>query len=111
MTGKYIPIQCVIDAIPEDKREEHQQTAFAVMQSVTDVRETDETYTLIVPITELQHAATWISWERLCCPFLSFTLQIDPAAEHLAITIGNGADVKTLLEHELLAHVPVYQSS
>ena len=105
MHDNNIAIECIIDAIPTEKRDVHQQSAMAVLQAVIDVHETDDAYTLIMPVTQLEHAATWISLERLCCPFLDFTLRIEPATETLAITIGNGAEVKQLLEHELLVHV------
>jgi hypothetical protein len=54
----------------------------------------------------LQETAQWISLERLCCPFLTFQVEVAGATDDCWLTLKGPSGVKAFLDAEL-AIVPV----
>jgi len=51
-----------------------------------------------VAITEV---AEWISYERHCCPFFHFELELQPDQGSLWLNLRGGANVKEFLRHDV----------
>ena len=72
------PLVCNIDVFTLTEREDHIRSTTQLYQSVQVIEEVESGYEFIFPneseiITGL---GKFISNERLCCPFLEFTLKI-----------------------------------
>jgi len=73
-----IPLACNMDVFTPAERESYKQTTLKLYQSVQGIQEAANGFEFIFPneseiITGL---AEFISKERLCCPFLEFTLKV-----------------------------------
>jgi len=64
-------------------------------------------YQVEFPISALSLVAEFTDGERLCCPFLHFTIQVEASAETLHFQLTGGEGVKIFLEQELLPHLPL----
>lgn len=97
-----IPIQCVLDAIPEAEREAQVARSRKIFGAVQAVHETAEGYTFSLPIEMLINVATWASFERLCCPFFEFDVTFLSSATTLDFTLSGGDAVKAFIRHEII---------
>jgi hypothetical protein len=100
------PIVCTPNAIPASQRARYanlRQQLFAQAQAIQPL---EDGYRFRLPsdAETLVMAAEFISLERLCCPFLSFQLEVTPSEVWLALTsfrAAQGAEVKALLRLEM----------
>ena len=90
------PPACNMGAFTPTERENHIQTTTQLFQSVQNIRAIENGYEFIFPNVDvaktLTRMAEFISKERLCCPFLKFsvTLDIDPQPISLTLTGPEG---------------------
>lgn len=98
-----IVIACDLNAIPADRREQHELTGKKLFASVLEVRELPDAYAFRLPAESntLIQAAQFITNERLCCPFWHFTLTLEPQSRALWLQLAGGAGAKQLLRQEL----------
>lgn len=78
--AKESPIACDMSAIEPGLRRRHLATAGELFRAVEEMRELPGGYASR-PRAEtdtLLKAAEFVSLERLCCPFLGFTLELEP---------------------------------
>jgi len=75
------PLACNMNVFTTAERENHIQNTAELFQSVQAIQEADNGYEFIFPNpgspATIVRMAEFISNERLCCPFLKFTLTID----------------------------------
>jgi hypothetical protein len=71
-------IACDPFAVPPDRRERWVELAPQLYGSVDEVRELPDGYAFRLPASSLLLAAEDLDMERLCCPFLRYTLEIEP---------------------------------
>lgn len=73
-------LACNLQAIPQELRSAHQANAERILASVQEVRELSTGYALRLPNEAdiLQTVLAFLSYERLCCPFFHFGLEIEP---------------------------------
>lgn len=90
---------CNPQAIPAEMRPRHRQQIERILSAVQQVRELPTGYTLRLPNeTDLLQAITaFISYERLCCPFFRFTLEIEPEQGPIWLSLSGESDVKPFL--------------
>ncbi|HEY4383040.1 MAG TPA: hypothetical protein VGN34_01005 [Ktedonobacteraceae bacterium] len=95
-------LACNIAAIPKELRPVHQANTERVFASAQEVRELATGYAWRLPNeTEmLQTVAAFLLYERLCCPFFHFTLEIEPNEGPIWLQITGASDVKSLLQSE-----------
>ena len=95
-------IACNFGAIEPAQRGHHADTAERLFTAVIDITELADGYAFRLPLTTsvLQAAMTWITNERLCCPFLTFTLEIKQQF-WLKLT-GDSAEVKDFIRSTLV---------
>ena len=92
-----IPVACSLSG-PELR--ERQRTVIAELRGhVRQVTEHEDGYALdLSPSDEAIAAATaFIRLERRCCPFLRFTLTIEPGDAHVVLTLTGGPGVRDFL--------------
>src|SRR5262245_41754685 len=96
------PIACDPTAIPSEEREAHFERAKQVWSEVAlERQELPDGYALRFDADQYSLLAAFIANERLCCPFLRFTLEVTPGQGSLWLRITGGEDVKEALQAEL----------
>lgn len=95
-------LACNSTAIPNEVRPLHQANTKHIFTSVQEVRELEMGYALRLADEAdlLQTVVAFLRYERLCCPFLHFTLEMEPAQGPLWLHITGVADVKAFLRSE-----------
>lgn len=93
-------LACNLQAIPQERRPAHQANIERVFASVQEVQELPTGYALRLPNeTEmLQTVVAFISYERLCCPFFHFELDIAPEQGPIWLRLSGTTDVKPFME-------------
>ena len=80
-------LACNMGVFTPEQRESHIQMTTKLIQAVQDIREVENGFEFSFP-----NQAEFISNERLCCPFLGFTLQVnsnqDPVSLRLTGPLG-----------------------
>lgn len=102
-TSKHEPVlACNLGAIPKEQRAAHEATARRIFTATQQVREHSTGYALRLPneTAMLQDIVTYISNERLCCPFFHFTLEIEPEQGPVWLSLTATVDVKEFLVSE-----------
>ena len=104
-------VACNITAIPKEFRPVHQANTERVFASAQEVRELSTGYAWRLPNETdlLQTVVAFLSYERLCCPFFRFTLEIEPDQGPVWLKITGAIDVREFLRSEGL--VPAAKGS
>ena len=79
-TNQHIPVACNMNVFTPPEHESHIQTATELFQTVQHIQDIAQGYEFIFPSESatLVKLAEFISKEKLCCPFLEFTLKLIP---------------------------------
>jgi hypothetical protein len=96
-------LTCNMNVLAPAERENHMQSTAQLYQSVQDIRELEHGFEFIFPneskiITEM---AEFISRERLCCPFLEFTIKVSPDDDPISLLLSGPEGTKDFLQAEL----------
>ncbi|GHO84055.1 hypothetical protein [Dictyobacter formicarum] len=93
---------CNIAAIPQELRPVHQANTQRIFANVQEIQELSTGYAWRLPNeTEmLQTVATFLRYERLCCPFFHFILEIEPDEGPIWLKISGAEDVKSFIQSE-----------
>ncbi len=98
-----IPIICTPEALTAEQHQRLSELHEMLPQIVSSVMPIDDGYTLYfhedVAVTLL---AEYIQLERLCCPFLSFTLRVIAGEKPIKLDISGGEGVKTFVYQALI---------
>ena len=98
------PLACNMNVFTPVEREKHIQTTTRLFQSVQNIREVESGYEFIFPNPDgaeiLTKIAEFISNERLCCPFLKFTLTIDTDLQPIELTLTGPEGTQEFLRAE-----------
>jgi hypothetical protein len=96
------PIACVPKAIPAAEREAHFALAKRVWSELPEARqELPDGYALQFGPEQFALLAAFVANERLCCPFLRFTLEVTPRQGPLWLRITGDERVTAFLKGEL----------
>jgi hypothetical protein len=93
---------CRMDAIPQEHRAGHKENIQRVFASIQEVRELPTGYALRLPNETdlLQTIVAFLSYERLCCPFFHFGLEIEPEQGPIWLRLTGTRDVKPFLQSQ-----------
>lgn len=96
------PLICNMDIFTPAQREAHVLTTTQLLQTLRGVQETENGYELMFPNeTEcISRIAEFISNERLCCPFLKFTLTIFSSSEPVTLSLTGPLGTQEFLRAE-----------
>ena len=97
-----ISLACVAGAIPATERKTHFaliQTLFGEM--VLEAVALPDGYRFQFPASAIESLGRWMTNERKCCPFLTFTLEITPADGPVSLTLTGPEGTREFLEAEL----------
>lgn len=93
-------IACHIEAIPHTQRDSHISLGKQLFASVQATKELANGYAFRLPSEKntLYTVVEWVSHERLCCPFFTFTLQI---GSHVWLVLSGEAEVKAFIRETI----------
>lgn len=99
-------LACVLSAIPKEMRSSHESNAQRIFGAVQEVQELPTGYALRLPneMEFLQTVVEFIRYERLCCPFFRFTLEIEPEEGPFWLKLTGVVDVKEFLREQGLVN-------
>ena len=97
-----IPLACDMTALDAMQRERQQILMRHFRASVQETLGLGEGYAFrLQPDAEtILRAAEFITIERLCCPFLSFELEVGPAENQVWLRLSGPAGTKQFIEEE-----------
>src|SRR5688500_3462430 len=101
LTNQTIPLMCVLDAIPPDQRPRHAALWEALTAQRREVIPLDDGYKLTFPVEVLTQLAEFVSYERLCCPFFHFVIEIEPASDQIKLSLKGSGEIKAFLAQEM----------
>lgn len=104
-------LACNIHAIPHELRPVHQANTAQIFTRVQEMRELPTGYAWRLPneMDMLQTIVSFLSYERLCCPFFRFTLDIEPDQGPIWLQVTGATDMKAFIQSE--GWVPANNSS
>jgi hypothetical protein len=102
------PFYCDMSAMAPAQRKQHITTTGTVFGVVEAVHELPDGYAFRLPNEAdlLLQTAEFIMREKLCCPFLRFTLEIEPEGGPLWLCVTGADGIKPFLRAEIGAAVP-----
>lgn len=94
---------CDITAIPAANRQQHLATMREVFGAVQAVQELPNGYAFRLSNANglLMKAAEFIDNERRCCPFFSFTVEVEPAGGPIWLRLTGHNGVKPFIQAEI----------
>ena len=81
------PIACNLEALVPAQRERWKELTGALPTLVREVRELDDGYEARFEPSAWSEIAEFVSYERLCCPFLRFVLEAEEEGGPLRLRI------------------------
>jgi hypothetical protein len=104
MSDSTIQLACVPDAIPAEKRAAHfALIAELLTREVREQREINGGYEFRFDADAFVPVTRFVATERLCCPFLEFSVEVTPGAGPLWLRLTGPAGTKEFLDEELLS--------
>lgn len=96
------PLVCNMGVFTPDQQEMHTQTTTRLIQAVQDVQEVENGYQFTFPneAEYISRVAEFISNERLCCPFLNFSLNVDSDGKPISLSLTGPAGTPEFLRLE-----------
>ena len=96
------PLVCNMDVFTPAQREVHIHNTIELIQAVQRVREVENGYEFTFPNESviISKIAEFISNERLCCPFLNFTLDVPSNTEVVALSLTGPIGTQEFLRAE-----------
>lgn len=97
------PIACDLTAMDAEQRERHRTLSGQIETSVEEIRELPDGYALRLPAdaSTVLMAAEFITLDRLCCPFFTFALEVEPEGGPIWLRLTGREGVKEFLQAEL----------
>jgi hypothetical protein len=98
-----VTFACNIRAISISERPRYQQLTKQLQSSVRQRREMPDGYKVRIDgsTLSLTETAEWMSFERLCCPFLTLQLEASGKEQDWFLSLKGPAGVKAFLDAEL----------
>ena len=102
------PFACDMTAIPAELQGAHHALIRRLMtQAVEEIRELPDGLSFRFPAREYAAVAEFIALERLCCPFVTFTLDVAPDQGPLMLRLTGADGVKEFIAAELGLAAPM----
>ena len=105
MSTTALPIACDREAIPPSERAAHAYAARLVFGGDATIEEVTlpqgEGWRVTVDAGAFDDVVRWVTWERLCCPFLRFVVELEPAGGAVTLTMTGPSGTIAFLEQEI----------
>jgi hypothetical protein len=94
---------CNMAAFSADELQQYQALSQTLHTSLQETKELRDGYAFKLPADALVSTSQWVSYERRCCPFFNFELQVAPDGGPLWVRITGDRGVKQFIETEFAA--------
>ena len=103
-----LALACDMTAIPSAERDHHASVVRSLFAGVAEVRDLPDGHAFRLPAEThpLTLAAEFISRERLCCPFFTFSIEVTPARGPIWLHITGPDGAKEIIAAELGDLIP-----
>src|SRR5262245_42287175 len=91
---------CNMTALTRSERTHYGKLPRRLMDAVEERRELKNGYGFRLPATMLVSAAEWVSFERRCCPFFTFALDIGRDGGPVWLEVTGSKGVKEFIRAE-----------
>jgi hypothetical protein len=88
-------------AIPPEDRGEHHHVTRRVVAAATEICESANGIALRLSADDYETAVQFVARERLCCPFLRFTLKVTPGRGPVWLCLDGPSGTGEFLRSEL----------
>jgi hypothetical protein len=97
-----IPLVCNMGVFTPDQRETHVLITTKLIQSIQSVQEVENGYEFTFPNNTkfILSIAEFISNERLCCPFIKFTLTVVSISDQLSLSLTGPVGTQEFLREK-----------
>jgi hypothetical protein len=97
-----LPLACNMGVFTPSQREAHIQNTTELIQAVQSVQEIGSGYTFSFPSEAefISKIAEFVSNERVCCPFLNFTLNVFSNREPVSLSLTGPIGTQEFLRAE-----------
>ncbi|MCM3869710.1 MAG: hypothetical protein ND895_03280 [Pyrinomonadaceae bacterium] len=98
---------CDMSAIEPDRKDEHMVTINQLFRSVEDIRELPNGYAFRLPndADVLLRTTKFVAFERLCCPFFGFAIELEPEGGALWLSLTGRDGIKPFIIAEIGDHL------
>ena len=98
----HTPLACDMSVFTPTERDLHVRTTRELFQSLQAIRDAESGYEFSFPNSSgiIVTMAEFISKERLCCPFLKFTLKVPPGTEPITLLLTGPEGTQEFLRLE-----------
>ncbi|MGH8174969.1 MAG: hypothetical protein ACREV5_01750 [Steroidobacter sp.] len=97
-----LPLACVPGAIPAAQRSDHFARARKLLAELARERkDLPNGYAFRFEVNALEEVTRFIENERKCCPFITFELELSPAAGPLWLRMTGPEGTRAVLDAEL----------
>jgi hypothetical protein len=91
-----------MSALPSSQRAAHHALIrHIVSEAATDIREVPDGFVLSFPASEYEEVVRFVAAERLCCPFLRFSLEVSADGGPLALSLVGPPGAAAFVRAEL----------
>ena len=93
---------CSLTALTVEQRKRHAELRKALGESLKEVQELPDGYAFRLPddAKTIVNAAEFITYEKLCCPFFKFNLEIESSSQSVWLKLTGREGVKQFLKNE-----------
>lgn len=93
---------CSLTALTAEQRKRHAELRKALSASIKEIRELPDGYAFRLPddAKTILSAAEFITYEKLCCPFFKFNLEIESDGKPVWLKLSGRDGVKQFLKTE-----------
>ncbi len=95
------PLACNMNAFTPTQREQHIETTRQLFQTVQNIQEAENGFEFTLPNrSDIIKISKFIVNERLCCPFLKFSLTIESDPKPITLTLSGPIGTQEFLREE-----------
>ena len=100
--SKESPIACVMAALDDAQKRRRRELEERTGASIEEVRELADGYAVRLPsdARTLLEVAEFVTYERLCCPFLDFEIRVEREGGPLWLRLAGREGVKEFVRQE-----------
>lgn len=96
------PFACNLKSMNTDQRQRYDVLSKQLKVAIKEIKELPDGYAFRFPSDTpmLEDVAEWITYERLCCPFFTFAMEMEREGEAMWLRLTGREGVKPFIESE-----------
>ena len=95
------PLACDMTAIPAEQRPVHLAASRELFSHIQETRELSDGYQFRFDSDVIRRLAEFVALEKLCCPFLSFAIEVEAENGPVWLRLSGREGVKAFIREEI----------